>query len=455
MIKQKSKFKLSVYQFLVIGYLVLILFGSILLILPFATKSGEKTTYINALFTSVSATCVTGLVPYDTATHWSLFGQIVILLLIQIGGLGFMTIVSILFDILGRNMNLYERKALMQTAGTATLTGIRPLIRRILIGTFSAETIGACLLSIRFIPDFGAGKGIYYAIWHSVSAFCNAGFDLMGGTFGGGKFVSLTHYAADPLVSLVIMALIVTGGLGFCVWSDVIGSKFNPKKFNLNTKVVLIANTSLLFLSTMLYFLFDLKNPNLSSYNGGEHFLIAMFNAVTPRTAGFNAVDFSALSESSRFLTIVLMFIGGSSASTAGGIKIGTFSVILMGMIPLFSGKKDINIGNRRLDSSIVNKAMALAAACMMIVLLSTLVISAIEWKNGVTFEAALFESVSALGTVGLSLSLTPTLSIASKCILMVLMYAGRVGILTLVLSLGTRKKTPTIKKPLDTMLIG
>ena len=214
--KLKTKSKLSVWQYLSLGYLTVILIGSALLMLPFATKAGESTTYINALFTSTSATCVTGLVPYDTNTHWSIFGQVVIILLIQTGGLGFMTFVSVLINILGRNLGLYEKKAFMHSAGEGNLSGIRRLIRRIFIGTAIFEGLGAVFLSIRFIPDFGIGKGIYYSIWHSVSAFCNAGFDLMGGLFGGEKFVSFTHYATDPVVSLTISFLIIIGGLGFC-----------------------------------------------------------------------------------------------------------------------------------------------------------------------------------------------------------------------------------------------
>ena len=254
--KLKTKSKLSVWQYLSLGYLTVILIGSALLMLPFSTKAGESTTYINALFTSTSATCVTGLVPYDTNTHWSIFGQVVIILLIQTGGLGFMTFVSVLINILGRNLGLYEKKAFMHSAGEDNLSGIRRLIRRIFIGTGIFEGLGAVFLSIRFIPDFGIGKGIYYSIWHSVSAFCNAGFDLMGGLFGGEKFVSFTHYATDPVVSLTISFLIIIGGLGFCVWGDIVDTRCNFKKFRLHTKVVLFVNTLLLLISTLLFFFF-------------------------------------------------------------------------------------------------------------------------------------------------------------------------------------------------------
>lgn len=453
--KLKSKAKLTVWQFLALGYLIVIVAGSLLLILPFATREGQSTSYVNALFTATSATCVTGLVPYDTNVHWTLFGQLVILLLIQTGGLGFMTFVSLIFSAIGRNMGLYERKALMLSEGADRLSGVRRLVRRIALGTAIFELAGAALLSIRFIPEFGAGKGIYYSIWHSVSAFCNAGFDLMGGVFADEQFVSLTRYAADPLVCLTIAFLIIIGGLGFCVWSDVVDAKFNAKKFRLYTKVVLSVNTAILALSTVLFFVFERSNPTYASFNEGEKLLVSFFNAVTPRTAGFNTVDLTSLSDSGYLLTVILMFIGGSSGSTAGGIKISTVAVIVMGMFSVFRGKKDIDIGNKRIDFSLVSQALAIFVSCLILVVTATLIICAIEPDEIASFRSVLFEVVSALGTVGLSLSLTPVLSTASKCILILLMYAGRVGILTLALALGESRKASETKKPLDSLLIG
>ena len=446
---------MTVWQFLSLGYLIVIIAGSLLLFLPFATKDGQSTTYINALFTSTSATCVTGLVPYDTNTHWSLFGQIVIIILIQTGGLGFMTFVSVLFNLLGRHMGLYERKALMQSAGEGRLSGIRRLVRRIFIGTAIFEGLGAIFLSIRFIPDFGVGKGIYYSVWHSISAFCNAGFDLMGGVFGEETFVSFTHYAADPVVSLTIAFLIIIGGLGFCVWGDIVDNKGNVKKFRLHTKVVLLVNTLMLLASTLLFLLFERNNPTYGRFSTGEKWLVAFFNATTPRTAGFNTIDLNSLSDSGYLLTIMLMFIGGSSGSTAGGIKISTLAVILMGMVAVFRGRKDINIGKKRVEYSLVNQALAIFVSCLIIVMTATLLICAIEPDASASFRQVLFETVSALGTVGLSLSLTPILSTASKCIIIFLMYAGRVGILTLALAFGESRKSSEVKKPLDALLIG
>ncbi len=251
--KKKFKLKISVWQFLALGYLAVILLGSVMLILPFATKEGESTSYLNALFTATSATCVTGLSPYDTGAHWSLFGQIIRLLLIQTGGLGFMTFVSTVFRLLRGRMGVYERKAFMIAGGGEKYSGLGTMIKRIFIGTAIFEFLGACILCIRFIPEYGAGNGIYFAVWHSVSAFCNAGFDLMGAVGGS----SLSAYVRDPLVMLTLSVLIIIGGLGFCVWGDVTESKCNPKKFQLNTKVVLIVTAALLLVSTSLFLLFE------------------------------------------------------------------------------------------------------------------------------------------------------------------------------------------------------
>lgn len=452
--KRKIKFKPSVWQFLAIGYLAVIFLGSVLLVLPFATAQGQSTSYLNALFTATSATCVTGLTPYDTGTHWSLFGQIVILLLIQTGGLGFMTFVCVLFRIFKRGMGIYSRKAFITSAGEDSLNDMPRLIRRIFIGTGIFELTGACLLAIRFIPQFGAARGIYYSIWHAISAFCNAGMDVLGASLG--EFTSLSSYATDPLVILTIGALIILGGLGFIVWSDVVDCRFNPKKFQLNTKVVLLVSGVLHVGSTVLYMIFERNNAALfGDYNFWERLLIAFFNGITSRTAGFSVIDSASLSDSGYLLTLFLMFIGGSSGSTAGGIKVGTFAVVVMGMIGVFRGRKDINIGKKRIEYSLLSQALAICAACMMMIMVSTIVICAVETNPDVTFMKVLFECVSALGTAGLSMNLTPTLGVASRIIIILLMYAGRVGILTLALALGQKRSSAEVRKPVDTLLIG
>ena len=449
--KGKFKIKLSVWQFLSLGFLTAIIAGSLLLMLPFATKAGQSTSYINALFTATSALCVTGLAPYDTATHWTLFGQLVILLLIQTGGLGFMTFVSAAFLIFKRGMGLYSKTAFMQDANSGKLNTISKMVKRIVIGTAIFEALGAFILMIRFIPDFGAGNGIYFSVWHSISAFCNAGFDLMGSV--GNEFVSLGNYATDPLVTLTISLLILIGGLGFCVWSDIIDCKLNFKKFQLNTKVVIIVNTIILVLGTGLFLLFERSNPACADFGFGGKLLVAIFNATTTRTAGFSTIDLTTLSDSGYLLMIIFMFVGGNSGSTAGGIKVSTITVIVMGMLAVFRGRKDINIGKKRIDNSLLSQALAIFAACLMLLMISSLVICAIEPEA--SFKAVLFECVSALSTTGLSLSLTTSLGVISKLILIILMFAGRVGILTLALALGEKKTAAEIRKPVDTMFIG
>ncbi len=448
--KTKRGRKLTVWRYLALGYLVIILLGSVLLILPFATKDGEKTSYLNALFTAVSSTCVTGLVPYDTGLHWSTFGQVVILLLIQTGGIGFTTFVSVVFLMAGK-LGVYERRIMMESyGGDNNYHGLGRLIKRIVLGSFLVEFIGASLLCIRFVPQFG-GIGVYYAIFHAVSAFCNAGFDLMGGAFGE-AYVSLTRFATDPLVSLVIAFLILLGGLGFCVWGDVIDCKFNFKKFRLFTQVVLIVTGALVVGGTGLFLLFERHNPAYADYNFGQKLLCSFFNSVTARTAGFNTTPLEQLSDSGYLLMVVLMFIGGSSGSTAGGIKMSTFAVIIMGMFAAFRGRKDVNLGRKRLEPTLVAQALAIFAAYLTLVIMATITICAIE-PNG--FKEILFETVSAIGTVGLSISVTPTLHAASKVILILLMYTGRVGILTLAHALGKKRSSASVRKPAESLFIG
>lgn len=447
---KKRKFRLSVWQFLAIGYLIVIIVGSVLLVLPFATVKGEHTSYIGALFTATSATCVTGLSPYATGTHWTLYGQIVILLLIQLGGLGFMTIVSSLIMLFGRGMGIGSRRALMTSAGGDKLFGLRSLVRRIVIGSAIFETLGAVLLGLQFVPDFGWADGIYYSVFHSVSAFCNAGFDLLA-TIGSS---SLSSYATNPLVSLTICGLIIIGGLGFCVWGDVISCRLRFSKFHLNTKVILVTTLMLLVVPTFMFLGLEWNNPSYEGYNFWQKLLLSFFSATTPRTAGFYTTDPSTLSDSGYLLTIILMFIGGSSGSTAGGLKVGTFAVIVMGMVGVFRGHRDINIGKKRIEYSLLSQALAILMACLMFVLTATLAICAIDAHVG-NFQTVLYECVSAMGTVGLSMNLTPYLSVYSYIILIILMYAGRVGILTLALALAKKRKTPDVRYPVDTLLIG
>ena len=442
----KTKKKMSIWRYLTLGYLIVILTGSVLLVLPFASKTGG-TNYIDALFTATSAACVTGLVPFDTFTHWTLFGQIVILLLIQLGGLGFTTFVSILFIAVKRGFGLYERSAVVRSLGGNSLKGVKTLVKQIVIGTLIFERLGAGLLSIRFIGDFGVGTGIYFSVFHAVSAFCNAGFDLMG------EAGSLSRYASDPLVVITICALIFIGGLGFCVWGDIFNCKANPKKFQFYTKFILLCSVLLLVVSTGLFLAFDWNSAAYADQGVGGKILCALFEATTARTAGFYTVDYRNVSESGYLLTVILMFIGGCSGSTAGGIKLGTFAVMIMGMLAALRGKQDINLGKRRVDMSQLHQALAVFTAYLTIILVAVMTICAIE---PFAFKEILFETVSALGTVGLSLGITVDLGIISKLILILLMFAGRAGVLTIALALGRKNRTEAqIKRPVEVIFIG
>ncbi len=478
--KLKIRKKLSGWQILCLSYLTVILLGALLLCLPVATRAGEeKTTFVKALFTTTSATCVTGNIAYDTNTHWTVFGQTVIILLIQLGGLGVMTFVSILFKMMGKKMGLSKTKLLMMDKSENSLSEIRVLFRRILLGTLLFEGLGAVLLSVRFVQAFGWGKGIYYGVWHSISAFCNAGFDLLGGIFNangdivsnltGEKFVSLTHYATDPLVSLTVCGLIVVGGLGFCVWGNVVDSKCNPKKFSLHTKVVLSMTAILLVFGTALFMLFEWNNAEYiaKGYDFGDRLLVSLFSAVTPRTAGFNTSDLLQFSDSSILLTLIFMFVGAAPASTGGGIKVTTTFVIIMGIVSVFRGNKDIEVGKRRVHNSLLRQALAVFVSCLAIITAANLAICAIEGPrmasvhipaNGESYsllKASLVDTFSAMGTVGLSLNFSPNLHPASMLILCALMYTGRVGIVTIGLAFAEKKTTASLRKPAGDILIG
>lgn len=449
--KFKRRGRMSVWRYLTLGYLIVILLGSVLLVLPFSAREGQTTSYLDALFTSVSATCVTGLVPFDTNLHWSGFGQVVILLLIQTGGLGFMTFVTVVFVMLRKNLGLYEKTAIMQTVGGRQFNGLKTLVLRVVVGSLLLETLGACLLSVRFIADFGAGKGIWYAVFHSVSAFCNAGFDLMGGCFS--QEGSLSHYATDPLVSLTVCFLIIFGGLGFCVWGDVLDRRGNLKKCTFYTKLVLIATGSILFCSILLFLLFERNNPTQEGLNFGERLLVAVFNATTARTAGFYATNPVSYSESGYLLNLLLMTVGGCSGSTAGGIKVSSFVVLLVGMGAQLRGKRDITMGKKRLDFSLVGQAYSLLIAYLTMVLLSVMLICAVEADVG--FKEALFECISAIGTVGQTMELTPRLGVFAKIILMILMYAGRVGVITLLSALRAPRVEAQVRRPVESIYVG
>lgn len=440
-----KKRRLSGSQFIALGFALAILFGMLLLLLPISSKSGNWGNPLNCLFTSTSATCVTGLVVYDTQTHWSIFGQIVILFLIQIGGIGFMTLISMLTVFLRKKINLHERKVIMQASGSLEISGVVDLIKNVCIGTFICEGIGAIILSFVFIPDMGFGRGLYSAIFHSISAFCNAGFDIMG------NFASLTNYAGNLVVNITIMLLIIIGGLGFLVWTDLISCKFHYKKLLLHTKIVIWASLGLIFIPAFLFLIFEYNNA-FKDLNGPTKVLAAVFQSVTTRTAGFSTVDLSGISDSGAVLTTCLMVIGGSPGSTAGGIKTTTFVVLLFSIFNSSNKTTNMSIGKKEIDSSTTKQALAIVSLYIFLLIAASIMVLYFE-PYGIKEVA--FECASAIGTVGLSLNITPTLTVGSKIILIILMYTGRMGAMSIIFIFQRKSNNDALRRPTEKILIG
>ncbi|WP_422485467.1 TrkH family potassium uptake protein [Gudongella sp. DL1XJH-153] len=440
--------RLGAKQTLAVGFVVIILTGALLLMLPISNKSGEFLPFLDALFTSTSATCVTGLVVYDTWSQFTIFGQVVILLLIQIGGLGFMTIAILFSMVLRKRIGLRERSFAMEAVSSLQISGVIRLVRHILIGTLIFELIGAAILATRFYSVFGDSRAIWFGIFHSVSAFCNAGFDLMGSL---GQYSSLTGFSSDLAVNITVMVLIVTGGIGFVIWEDLFINRFKFSKYNLHTKIVLVSTLAMILISTMLFLVIE-KDATLSGMETGERILAAFFHSVTPRTAGFNTTDTAALSEAGSMLTMILMFIGASPGSTAGGIKITTFVVIVLSVVTYFRKSEDVNIFNRRLDAKIVKRAYFSVTYYTLLVLAGCFIIVA---NQGIPIKEALFETLSAIGTVGLSLGVTRDLSTLSKIVVVSLMYIGRLGSLTVFMAVTEKRNYRKVRNPMEKIIIG
>lgn len=444
----KSLKRLSQTQLIVFSFLCIILIGSALLCLPISTRAENSASFGNALFTATSATCVTGLIVADTYSTWTLFGQIVILLMIQIGGLGFMTMVSMFSVFSKKSIGLAERNLLIQSAGTVRASGVKALIRRVLLGTLLFESMGAILLSIRFIPEFGVLKGIYYSIFHSVSAFCNAGFDLMG---TNEPFSSFTAYKGDVLINFTLMALIIIGGIGFFVWSDLAKNKLNFKKYELHTKIVLVTSGILILGGSVLFYIFE-RNYSLAELSPFEKVIVSVFGAVSPRTAGFNTVDLSSLSDSGSMLSNILMLIGGSSGSTAGGIKTTTVAVLFLSLIATAKKENDIVVFKRSLEDSVIKQAASILFIYMITLLCAVMAVAAIEPFG---LKEILFELSSAIATVGLTMGITSQLTLCSRLIVIFLMFFGRVGGMSFMLLLSEKKSYVPLKRPKDKILIG
>lgn len=438
------KKRLSSFKLIALGFAGVIVLGALILMLPFSSNTGSVTPFHEALFTSTSAVCVTGLVVQDTGSYWSAFGQAVILLLIQIGGLGVVTVAATFTMLSGRKISLMQRSTMQDAISAPKVGGIVRLTRFIVCGTFLIELIGMVAMLPVFCRDHGF-KGIWMAAFHSVSAFCNAGFDILGTTEN--KYPSLTGYVGEPTINIVIMILIIVGGIGFLTWDDICTNRWHFKKYRMQSKVILVTSVILIIVPAIFFFLFD-----FTGLPTGEKILASLFQSVTPRTAGFNTADLTAMTESSKAIMILLMLVGGSPGSTAGGIKTTTLAVLILNAFSVCRKKNDTEVYGRRLEGSAVKSASTIAVIYFLLFFIGGIIISTAE---GMPLSACLYETASAVGTVGLTLGVTPQLSVLSQLILIVLMYLGRVGGLTLIYAAISNKNQSGAKLPLEKITVG
>lgn len=439
--------RLNAVQTLTLGFATLIFVGACLLHLPMATKLQGGMPFLDALFTATSASCVTGLALYDTFTTFTIFGQVVLLCLIQIGGLGFMTISIMVAFFLGRRIGLHERSILMDSIGALNLRGVVRLTHSALVCTGVIEALGAVALAFWFVPRFGWLQGGWLSVFHSISAYCNAGFDLMGIVQPGS---SLTTMVDQVLPNVVIMFLIIAGGLGFLVWSDLVENRHHWRKYCLHTKIVLATTGILLVLGTVLFYVFEADHA-FAGYSVEQRWLMAVFQSVTPRTAGFNTADLTALSPSGMLLTLILMAIGAGSGSTGGGIKVNTVAVLVLATIAHARRKRDVGVFHRRLSQETVGKAYTTVVMFALMGLLGCFVLT----MQGYSLGAAAFESISAIGTVGLTLGITSGLPFVSKITILLLMFLGRVGSMSVAMAVSDDKPQPKIRNIKENILIG
>lgn len=445
------RYDLTTPQLISMGFASLILLGALLLMLPISSRTGEVTPFIDALFTTTSATCVTGLTTVNTAEHWSLFGQAVIITLIEIGGLGFMSIPVVFYFISRKKINLSTRMILRDSLNMPTMSGEVGLMRYILKTAFVIQALGMTALAIDFVPRYGWAKGLWFSFFHAISSFCNAGFDLFGD--------SLVPFQEDPWVLFIVMFLIIAGGLGFLVWYDLVGLR-KKRRMTLHSKIALTITGGLLFFGTLGFFITEGKDTALiNSDNFLSRFANTMFMAVTPRTAGYYSVDYFQMSHAGLILTMILMFIGGTSGSTAGGLKTTTFGVLLLKVKSIFKGRSHVEFSGRTIREAAVNRAMTLFFITLTLCIFATMVLSVTETIPNVDqlgLEYIAFEVVSAFGTVGLTMGITPDLTIVGKLIIISLMFIGRVGIMTVVFSLVRRpEKEGNFKYPDESVMIG
>ena len=436
--------RLSSSQIIILGFAAVILLGSLLLMLPFATKDGQGAIFTDALFTAASAVCVTGLVVQDTATYWSTFGHVVILTLIQIGGMGVVTVAIAISTFSGRQISLKQRSTMQEAVSAHKVGGIVRLTGFIIKMTILCELFGALVMAPTFCAEFGFFKGVWYAVFHSISAFCNAGFDLMGVK---APYSSLTYFADAPAINIAVMALIVIGGIGFLTWDDIKTKRHHIRKYRMQSKVILTTTALLILLPALYFFFFEFGNKPL-----GERVWSSLFQSVTPRTAGFNTADLMQLSEAGSMLTIVLMLIGGSPGSTAGGMKTTTLAVMLSTAVSVFRRKEHTNFFGRRINDDTVRNAATIFMLYLVLFLAGGFVISRME---GLPLLTCLYETASAIGTVGLTLGITSDLGNVSQIILIFLMYIGRVGGLTLIFSALSGNQGNTARLPQEKLTVG
>ena len=448
------KLTLSTTQIIMLSFLVVILVGSLLLSLPISSASGDAVPYLDALFTATTATCVTGLVTLPTVTTWSVFGQAVILILIQVGGLGVITIMSALMILLHKRMGIGDRLLLQDALNLNSLFGIIRFVKRVLLGTFLVECVGALLYMTVFIPEFGV-KGIWISVFTSISAFCNAGIDIIADN-------SLCNYATNPVINTVTSLLIILGGVGYIVWGDVLMASKKTNRRNrrifgnltLHSKIAITATLILILGGGILIFLFEYDNPlTIGNMSMLDKIQVSLFQSVTTRTAGFATIPQQDLTNASSILCLLLMFIGGSPVGTAGGIKTVTVAVLVVSALATIQNKQDVSLFNRNISKQTVNKAIAVFMMSFAIMFISTILLSAVTDANALD---VLFETVSATATVGLTRDLTPYLNAAGKAIIIGTMYLGRVGPISLALALNSSKKHRNIiKNPTEEISVG
>ena len=442
--KSYKKKHMTSFQLIIMGFAGVILLGTVLLMLPFSSAEKVITPFYEALFTATSAVCVTGLVVKDTGSYWSLAGQTIILALIQIGGLGVVTVAASVSLLSGKKISLMQRSTMQNAISAPKVGGIVRLTRFILRGTFLIEAAGTVLLLPVFMGDYGK-KGILMSVFHSISAFCNAGFDILG--TDSSMFPSLTRYSGNILINLVIMLLIITGGIGFLTWDDIYTNKLNFKRYRMQSKIILMTTACLILFPTVFFYICDLTKLPME-----KRLLAAAFQSVTTRTAGFNTINISEMSEASKAVMILLMLIGGSPGSTAGGMKTTTFSVLILNAIATFRSQENAGAFGRRLEYHVIKNAATIAMLYFALFFGGGIAISVYE---GLPLLNCLYEAASAVGTVGLTLGITPELHVFSQVVLIILMYLGRVGGLTLIYAVFSGRNKGNAKLPLEKITVG